>query len=206
MLHSMERDTKHADLLGLEALALTQGGYFHCADAHEYGIGKALLSYHTRTGRFERIFPCVYRLQRAPVASHDSLLLAWVWSNYRGVISHESALALYELSDVLPSRVQITVPPNMWRPSAPFDLHRSSLQEDEVTTYEGLPVTTPARSIVDAAAGGTDPEQIHKAVRQAIQRALASPEQIRRAARRKGYRYRRTVEPLVERAIEHAAA
>lgn len=70
--------------------------------------------------------------------------------------------------------------------------------------YEGVQVTTPDRSIVDTAASGLGPEQVHLAVRQALQRALTSPEQLRTAASRSGYRHRRTVEPLIERAIASA--
>jgi hypothetical protein len=73
-----------------------------------------------------------------------------------------------------------------------------------VALYEGLQVTTPARSIVDAAAAGADPEQIHRAVAQALARGLASPAQVRRAAARPYYRRRRAVRPLIERALAHA--
>ncbi len=193
--------TKRTDLGGLEALALAQGGYFDRGDAQAHGIDDRLLSYHTRTGRFARVLPGVYRLRAAPPASHEDLWLAWVWSNYRGVISHESALALYDLSDVLPNRVQVTVPPGFARSSGAFELHWARLADDDLTTYEGIPVTTPARSIVDAAALGTGPEQIERAIQQALARALVSPAQLLAAARRPRYRHRRRVLPLVEEAI-----
>jgi predicted transcriptional regulator of viral defense system len=201
--------TKRADRTGLpdlEALALSQGGYFDRTDAHDHGIGDDLLTYHVRTGRFERCYPGVFRLRIAPISRQDELLLAWVWSNYRATISHESALALYSLSDVRPSSVHLIVPPTFRRQPGPFELHWTALGEDDVTIYEGLPVTTPARSIVDAAASGTGPEQIQLAIHQAVERALASSEQIRAAAQRPGYRHRRRVLTLVEATLDHAAA
>ena len=76
--------------------------------------------------------------------------------------------------------------------------------ELDVTMHEGVQVTTPARSIVDAAAAGTGPEHIHQAVRQALERAIVSPQQLQTAASRRGYRHRRTVEPLIERALVDA--
>ncbi|HEV7127708.1 MAG TPA: hypothetical protein VGN32_09710, partial [Ktedonobacterales bacterium] len=85
-----------------------------------------------------------------------------------------------------------------------FDIHRSGLSEADTTLYEGLRVTTPARSIADAAAAGTGPEQIQLAVAQAIARGLASPAQVRRAADRPRYRHRRTVRPLIGRALARA--
>jgi predicted transcriptional regulator of viral defense system len=203
----MARHPKRTNLVGLEAHALAQGGYFDRRDAQDHGLDDEALHYHTKTSRFERVFPGVYRLRTAPVAPHDDVLRAWVWSNYRGAISHESALALYGLSDVMPSHVHLTVPFDFGRavpPDTPFVLHRSQLQDGDITTYEGVQVTTPARSIVDAAATGTGPEQIHKAVRDALRRALTTPEGLRAAAARPGYRHRRTVQPLIEHAIAEA--
>jgi predicted transcriptional regulator of viral defense system len=180
----MEAQHSRPDLQGLSALALAQGGYFDRGDAQAHGISDRLLHHHTRTGHFERVFPGVYRLAIAPLSPNDDLLQAWVWSNYRGAISHESALALYGLSDVLPSRVQITVPPGFRRRAGRFEVHHSDLPDEETVLYEGLRVTTPARSIADAAAAGSGPEQIQLAVAQAIARGLASPAHLQRSAGR----------------------
>jgi predicted transcriptional regulator of viral defense system len=166
------------DLTALETLALHQGGYFDRQDAQTYGVGDRLLHYHVRTGRFERCFPGVFRLSRAPIAQHDDLLRAVVWTNYRGAISHESALALYGLGDVMPTQVHLTVPPDFRRTTSQYVLHRSTLAPDEVTEYDGVRVTAPARSIADAAAAGTDPEQVVKAVWQAHERTLVDQEQL----------------------------
>lgn len=111
------------NLSNLEEHALQQGGYFDRAGAHSYGISDRALTYHVRTRRFERIFPGVYRLRTAPYAPGDHYLQAWVWSNYRGAISHKSALTLFHLSDVLPGQVHLTVPLDFRRRSAPFILH-----------------------------------------------------------------------------------
>src|SRR5687767_12129203 len=196
--------TSMPDLEGLEEHALRQGGYFDRGDAHEHGLGDRLLVYHCQTGRFERTFPGVYRVRRAPIAENDQYLQAWVWSNYRGAISHESALALYDLSDVMPVQVHLTVPPDFRRRSAPYVLHWSELPESDVTMHDGVQVTTPARSIVDAAAYGLGPEQIHAAVKQALARAMTNGDQLRGAAARSGYRHRRVVQPLIERALVDA--
>ncbi|HXI15164.1 MAG TPA: type IV toxin-antitoxin system AbiEi family antitoxin domain-containing protein [Chloroflexota bacterium] len=197
---------KVPDLPGLEEHALMQGGYFDRTDAHTYGLSDRLLAYHSSTGRFERVFPGVYRLRRAPLAQNDQYLQAWVWSNYRGAISHESALALYDLSDVMPVQVHLTVPPDFRRRSAPFILHWAELPKSDVTIHEGMQVTTPARSIVDAAAAGLGPEQVHTAVRQAIARAITNADELRAAAARSRYRHRQVVQPLIERAVADAAA
>ena len=202
----MPRRSKETDLHGLEAIALEQGGYFDRRDARGHGISDHLLQYHTRTERFERILPGVYRLRAAPISRYDEYLLAWVWTNYRGAISHESALALYGLGDVLPARMHVTVPSPFHRTSAPFQVHLAPLPEQEVRAYNGVRVTAPSRTIVDAAATGTDPAQIHKVVREALDRALVDPEALRAAAVRHANQHRRNVRKLVEEALSGATA
>ena len=124
-----------------------------------------------------------------------------MWSNYRGVISHASALALYGLSDLLPTQVHLSVPANFRRASGPYITHRlrDSLSETDKTLYEGLAVTTAARSIVDTAADGSDPEQIQKAIAQSVTRGLTTLEQIQVVAARPHYRGRRVALPIVQR-------
>lgn len=202
----MPGSIQRADFLGLEAFALEQGGYFDRGDAHNYGITDSLLRYHTSTGRIERILPGVYRLRVAPISPYDEYLLAWVWTNYRGAISHESALALYDLADVLPVRIHVTVPRPFHRTSAPFQVHLAPLPVEESQTYNGVHVTTPARAIVDAAATGTEPTQIHKAVREALDRGLIDPSMLQDAAARHPNQHRRDVRRLIEEALSSATA
>ena len=51
-----------------------------------------------------------YRLSRFPPSRFEDLFVAWLKCGPKSAISHESALAIYDLSDVLPAEVHITVP------------------------------------------------------------------------------------------------
>ena len=53
---------------------------------------------------------------------------------------------------------------------------------------EGFRVTAPARSIADAAAWGTAPDQIVAAIVDALERGMATVEDLRASARRRGRR------------------
>jgi predicted transcriptional regulator of viral defense system len=194
------------NLLGLEALALRQGGYFDRKDALEFGLSDYLLHYHTATRRIERMLPGVYRFHAAPVSPDDEYFLAWVWTNYRGAISHESALALYELGDALPSVVHVTVPRPFLRTSSPFRVHRAPLPDDEVRMYHGVRATSPARSIVDAAATGTDSHQIFRAVRDCLERGLETADALRAAVHRQPNQHIKDVRRLIEDAITNAGS
>jgi predicted transcriptional regulator of viral defense system len=95
----------------------------------------------------------------------------------RAVVSHESALDLLELSDVIPDLIHLTVPRSKRHPPAlpGVRIHtttRNLIQGDTVVR-DGITLTSPARTIVDAADAGTAPEQIEMAVRQAVARGLA---------------------------------
>lgn len=180
----MARQPKQTDMAGLEAFALLQNGFFHRSDAHAFGLSDALLSYHTKTGRFERTLPAVYRLSIAPLEVNDDYVLAWVWTGRTGAISHESALCLYDLSDVSPSVLHLTVPRPMVRTAGRsyYRLHIAPLPPDETQHYAGVSVTMPARAIVEAAMDGTEPRQVIAAVWQALDRQLATSQELRALA------------------------
>jgi predicted transcriptional regulator of viral defense system len=197
--------TRH-DLEGLWAFALGQGGYFDRRDALSFGVSDHTLQHHAAAGRVERVFPGVYRLRIAPISPVDDYLQAWVWTNYRGAISHESALALYDLADMLPTKVHVTVPRPFHRTSAPFQVHLGPLPEHEVQQYSGVRVTAPARSIVDAAAWGGDPTQIVKAVHEAMARGITTAAALRSASTRRPNQYRHNVHQLIEQALTDANA
>jgi hypothetical protein len=88
-------------------------------------------------------------------------------SDVAGVISHHSALAIHELSDVSPARVHLTLPAGVRiRRETPKGLivHHADLAPDEIERVEGVPVTTAARSIRDAHAGHLGNELVGQAI------------------------------------------
>ncbi|MDI6857246.1 MAG: hypothetical protein QME71_02900 [Dehalococcoidia bacterium] len=62
------------------------------------------------------------------------------------------------------------------------------MRSDERVVREGIVLTSAARSILDAAEAGMAPEQVEMAVIQAIERGLATTEQLRRGADKRGQR------------------
>ena len=98
----------------LHDLAVSQAGYFTTAQAAELGFSPELLSYHCKKRRLQRTRRGVYRVRHLPAQEDEQLVELWLWSGRVGVFSHETALALYDLSDVLPASVHMTVPAS-WR-------------------------------------------------------------------------------------------
>jgi hypothetical protein len=83
------------------------------------------------------------------------------------VLSHETALDLYELSDVNPSKIHITVPrDHRIRREIPalYGIHHETLANEDVTFYEGIPIVTPAHAIQQSHAAHLSPALIGQAI------------------------------------------
>jgi predicted transcriptional regulator of viral defense system len=184
--------------------AEAQAGYFTAGQALEAGMDRATLRHHARPGgRYQRVGRGLYRLRHFPTSPHEHVMAAWLPLRGNGaVVSHESALELHDLSDVIPDAVHLTVPRSERgiRPRAGVRLHTSEdpPRGNEVRQIAGLPVTGPERSIFDALESGAQPEQIEMAIHQALDRGLTTPSRLRRSAGSRPERVRRFAEHAVE--------
>ena len=165
-------------LAKLYDIAEGQAGYFTTAQAAAIRVDRRRLSYYASVGRTQRIRRGVYRLTQYPHSRHEDLFLAWLTTGPDSVISHESALLLYDLSDVLPEAIHVTVPPTSSRRHSGLRLHRNQIGPADITEHEGLPVTTVARTIADVALSGLSDEFVIQAAREAVRAGLASPAEL----------------------------
>jgi len=172
------RDQKSA-LRGLTEVAASQGGYFTARQAEDAGYDAPHLTYHLSAGNFERAGRGLYRIPTLPLSEHDDLIRLWLWSRGRddqpqAVISHQTALALHDLAEFIPTRMHLTVPPS-FRRRAPqgCTLHKGALEERDTQEMSSLRVTTPLRTLRDLADDPSMPaEQFERAVEEAASRGL----------------------------------
>lgn len=172
------RDPKTA-LRALTQIAVSQGGYFTARQAADAGYGSSHLRYHLAAGNFERVGHGLYRIPTLPIAEHDDLLRLHFWSRDRNdrpqaVVSHQTALALHDLAEFIPTRVHLTVPPS-FRKRAPkgCTLHRATLDAHDTQGISSLRATTPLRTLRDLAGDASMPaEQFQRAVDEAVRRGL----------------------------------
>jgi predicted transcriptional regulator of viral defense system len=166
----------HWDLLYETAGA--QDGYFTTRQAAGAGYSSQLLLKHIRAGRVARTRRGIYRLVHFPAGEHEELVIAWLWSERAGVISHQAALALHGLSDALPAQVHLTLP-RAWR-SRRFRvptgvvLHHADVPPEDGGWFGAVPMTNARRSLNDCAREGMSPDLLHQAVQQAIRRGLVN--------------------------------
>jgi predicted transcriptional regulator of viral defense system len=184
----------------LYRMAESQAGYFTTKQALAAGMDGSTLRHHARPGgRYERDRRGLYRLRHFPSSSHEHVMAGWLPLRDAGaVVSHESALELHGLSDVIPYAVHLSLPRSErgQRRRAGVRLHTLNRPpgKTEVRRVAGLPVTSPERSIVDVLEAGTQPDQIDLAVRQALERGLTTPRRLRAAASTRSARVRKFIE------------
>lgn len=169
---------------GLYRLAEEQAGFFTVEQAQEYGFSRALLSHHSRSGgRFERSERGFYRLRLFPSSPHDEVVRAWLAVGPEvAVVSHESALDVYGLADVIPSAVHLTVPrSHRWKsPPKGVRLHTTTKDSrpEEIRRWSGVRVTSPERTLIDLVEAALSPDQLALAYRQALARGLLTPQSL----------------------------
>lgn len=163
----------------LYSLAEGQMGYVTTAQAAAIGVQPMALVMMTRRGSLARISRGVYRLVDFPSHPLGQYMQATLWPYAQaGVLSHETALALYEMSPVSGSEVHISVPARFRiqrRIPNHLVVHLSDFTTADVTMLERLRITTPERTVRDCIAAHTAPALITHAIDQGLRSGFLSP-------------------------------
>jgi predicted transcriptional regulator of viral defense system len=171
----------------LYELAAPQGGYFTARQASDAGVSRQTLSYHATSGSsLERVGPAVYRLRRFPEPSLGHVIAGWLpLAHANAVVSHESALELLDLADVIADRVHVTLPRDKRGLGVPAEVRAHytvrPLGRAHRRRVAGVPVTSVERTITDLLRTGGWTEQIDLAVQQSVRRGLTTPRKLRAA-------------------------
>lgn len=171
----------------LYQVAVLQGGFFTTRQAREAGYADNTHPHHVRSGNWIREHRGVYRLARFPLAARPDLMLWQLWAHNRrgepqGTYSHDTALSLHGLSDAMPAKLDMTVPPGFQRMAAipkVLRLHSGRLDKDDTETADGVRVTTALRTLVDVIVEGRLAVELQvQALREALRRGLVTARQL----------------------------
>ena len=135
----------------LREVALEQHGFVTSAQAGDVGVSTPLLSLMVRRGRLEHVSRGVYRLGQVPVTQYAPLMQAVLWTGFpEACLSHDSALDVWDISDVLPNQIHVTVGARRRIereiPSR-YVIHREDLDQGAVTWFESIPTVTAGTAI-----------------------------------------------------------
>ena len=207
---TIEQRSRESRAERLFEIADRQAGYFTATQAREAGYGYRLQHYHRERGHWIPVGHGLFRLARYPEGENEDLVRLYLWSRDRGgtpqaIFSHETALRLHGLSDLMPGKVHLSVPKGFRkRPSRGIVLHKSDLSEADAEDLNGIRVTTPLKTILDVAGSSeVSPEHLESAVREAVARGLVRRKRLREKLSRLEDHGRRQI---VEDALREAAS
>lgn len=154
----------------LAALVTGQYGFITQEEAIQRGFKRMTLVRMAERGQLERRSQGVYRVPLIPESPLDTYMEATLWPRgVAGVLSHETALALYELSDVDPDKIHVTVPKHhRIRRAIPaaYRIHHEDLAPGDIASHEGIATVPPAVAIRQCHATHLAPALLAQAVDQ----------------------------------------
>jgi predicted transcriptional regulator of viral defense system len=172
-----------------------QQGFFTTKQAKAAGFAENTHPYHVQAGNWIRQHRGIYRLASFPQGERPDLVLWSLWARDRGetdqgVYSHQTALSLFDLSDVMPSKLHMTVPRSFRRNSKiprVLVLHLADLPQGDIGVAQGVRVTKPMRTILDLLEGGEVPlATLRQALRDGLRRGLIRRSEIGEARKHLG--------------------
>jgi very-short-patch-repair endonuclease len=170
------RDRYGAGLV-LGRIAARQHGVISREQAIACGVKSRTLDRRVAEGTWQRLYPGVYRLAGAPTTRRQTAFAACLAWGDDAVISHRAAACLFDLAGLKPGALELTVPPRRRR-ALPHLVYRSDLPRADVTVVDAIPVTTPARTLIDVATV-CDADVVEEALDDALRRRLVTPARLR---------------------------
>jgi len=165
----------------LREVALDQHGFVTTAQALEEGVSSAELSTMVARGRLARPAHGVYRVPQVAATEFDQYQLAVLWTGApEACLSHDTALAAWEISDINPGVIHLTVAGSRRIRRAGgerFVVHREDLEPSAVTWWQGVRTVTVATAIAQCIASGVPSYLIRQALDRAARTSLLPPEE-----------------------------
>jgi hypothetical protein len=134
------------------ALAGRQHGVVDHSQLLALGVSNDMILGWVRAGRLHRLHRGVYALGHLELTTQGRFLAAVFACGPGAALSHESAAVLWRLRERRGPRIDVTVPtPGGRKRRRLVIVHRGRLEPEEVATKDGIPVTTPTRTVIDLA-------------------------------------------------------
>jgi very-short-patch-repair endonuclease len=170
-------------------LAAEQWGVLSLDELRACGLSATAVADRARSGRLHRLHRGVYAIGHANPPLEGRFLGAVKAAGPDAFLSHFSAAALWEIVPWHERHPEVTVPRAGRRAHPRLRVHRSSvLTGADVARHRGIPLTSPARTLLDLAATLRD-RPLRRAVRQAQALHLTNVRQLAETIQRAGRRH-----------------
>jgi very-short-patch-repair endonuclease len=151
----------------IAALADRQHGVVTLHQLQLLGLSKSAVSKRARSGRLHRIHRGVYAAGHSRLTGRGHWMAAVLACGPRAALSHRSGAGLAGLRQDNRLRADVSLPSPSARARKGIEVHSSvTLTPEDITTVDGIPCTTVARTLVDL--GDVVPR---RAVEQAVEQA-----------------------------------
>ncbi|MDR0308676.1 MAG: type IV toxin-antitoxin system AbiEi family antitoxin domain-containing protein [Coriobacteriales bacterium] len=164
----------HTYLDYLREIAIDQYGFVTTEQALEAGVPHSQLSKMVSRQRLERVAHGVYRVPLVPYSEYTRFMQALLWTGApEAVLSHDTALDIYGVSDINPTLIHVTVAKSrrIRRSGGQgYAVHYQDLKPDQLFWWEGMRIVTLSVAIEQCINSGV-PRYL---IRQAIERGSKS--------------------------------
>jgi very-short-patch-repair endonuclease len=142
------------------------------------GLGRGAIAHRLTNGRLYQRYPSVYLVGRDSLEPFGEEMGAVLYYRGHAVLSHRTAAYMWDLLDVRSDELSLTIVGMDRHPRPGLRLHRvGSLDRDDLRVRDGLPLTSPARTLVDLAHESSGAE-LEEALGAALGRRLAHPDEV----------------------------
>jgi very-short-patch-repair endonuclease len=171
-------------------IAARQHGVLSFAQLRSAGLSKGAIARRSRSGHLHRVHRGVYAVGHTNLSPHGKWMAAvlacrkeasvthpvTILAHWGAAISHRSAATLWQLLPDADGPVDVSAADTAGRKKRHgIRLHRCrALLPAFVTSHQGIPVTTPARTIADLRSAAVQPGRLGGAI---------TPQELRRAIR-----------------------
>jgi predicted transcriptional regulator of viral defense system len=136
----------------IAALAEGQHGVVSRGQLRELGLADEAITKRAARGRLHRVHWGVYAVGHPVLGARGRWMAAVLAAGSRACLSHAAAAALWDMRASAAVIGDVTVPGTGVRRRPGLRIHRARDLTGQTTTHDGIPVTTPARTMLDLAA------------------------------------------------------
>lgn len=131
-------------------MAERQHGVVALRQLASLGLSRAAVSKRARVGRLHRVHRGIYAVGRPGLTANGRRMAAVLACGLRALLSHRSAAGLWALLATSRAVIEVSVSGGALRQRDGIYVHRScTLTAEDITTVDGIPCTTVARTLVD---------------------------------------------------------
>lgn len=161
------------------SLARRQHGVVTRRQLLELGLSCHAIDHRLAKGRLHAVFRGVYALGRPELSSEGMWMAAVLHCGPGAMLSHESAAVAWGIRRPRAGPIEVSIRGCGTRTVPGLRVHRRhALGEGDMTIHRGIPVTSPALTLVDLAVR-LSPRALEAAVNEADKLDLVDPERLR---------------------------